>query len=122
MPDGAMNWIEIPATDVEKQAQFYETVFGWSITRSDSFPDYPMFRDKTGNVGGGFSPQWQPSETPGFVPHIQTDDMDGTLKKIEQNGGRVVQGKTPIPGTGHYALFTDPSGNQVGLHDDDIEE
>ncbi len=37
------------------------------------------------------------------------------LGKIAAAGGKAIQGKTEIPGEGHYGIFEDPSGNRVGL-------
>lgn len=44
------------------------------------------------------------------------DDLEQVVKKIESNGGRVIQAKTKIPEMGFYALFMDTEGNKLGLY------
>jgi hypothetical protein len=49
------------------------------------------------------------------VVYIGTDDIEASLAKVEKLGGKTVTPKSEIPGMGWFALFTDPSGNLVGL-------
>jgi uncharacterized protein len=118
MADIAITHIEIPAPDLDQACGFYEAVFGWTIVRDDSFPDYPMFQDGSGQAGGGFVKDARPSTTPGIVPYINVADIEATLATVEAHGGRTVMGKTEIaPGMGSSALFADPVGNQLGLYE-----
>jgi len=50
------------------------------------------------------------------VVSIQTDDVDATPAVIEANGGEALTPSMAIPDTGWFALYLDPSGNQVGLY------
>ncbi|CAM5544382.1 VOC family protein [Streptomyces badius] len=44
------------------------------------------------------------------------DDIEATLTKVNSLGGKTVVPKTEIaPEIGHYAYFTDPDGNYIGL-------
>jgi uncharacterized protein len=123
MSDLAISHIEIPAPDLDRACQFYETVFGWKIIRSEDFPDYPMFQDGSGKAGGGFVSTAQPSTKPGILPYINVDDIESSLAKIGGEGGATVTGKTEIaPGVGHIAVFTDPAGNQIGLFQMDAQQ
>ncbi len=49
--------------------------------------------------------------------YISTDDIDGTLAKARSLGGEIVTPRTEIPGVGWWGMFTDPTGNKVGLFD-----
>lgn len=42
-------------------------------------------------------------------------NIDEALKKIEQNGGKVVRGKEEVGDVGYAAYFKDSEGNVVGL-------
>ncbi len=46
-----MDYIELPATDIEATKRFYNQVFGWQFT--DYGPNYTSFND--GRLGGGFN-------------------------------------------------------------------
>ena len=50
MPHGKISYLEIPATDVEASAGFYQRIFGWTIrARGDG---QTAFDDATGQVSG----------------------------------------------------------------------
>jgi hypothetical protein len=108
--------VELATTNPEQSTEFYSTVFGWKM--DSSFPGYPMFQPDAG-PGGGFV-QVGESQGPPYKPgdilvYLGVDDIDSKLREIESNGGKTVFPKTEIPGMGWYALFTDPSGNRLGL-------
>ena len=67
-------------------------------------------------VAEGLAPHsW--SNGPGDVLiYIGTDDIEASLAKIQALGGKVVAPKTEIPQTGWFAIFTDPTGNKIGLY------
>ena len=49
--DNSINYIEFPATDMEKTKQFYSAAFGWTFT--DYGPTYASFSGAA--VDGGFT-------------------------------------------------------------------
>ena len=46
--------------------------------------------------------------------YVQVDDIEASLKKAEELGGKTVVPKVDIP-MGSFAWFADPDGNTVGL-------
>ena len=46
---------------------------------------------------------------------IEVAEIDDALKTIEQLGGKVQLGKTPVGDMGFSAYFTDTEGNTLGL-------
>ena len=106
--------IEIPCKDMDKAGNFYKTVFGWEITPLPQM-EYAMFKPSDG-PGGGFSTQAKIAGYPGVFIYIEVEDIDATLKKIEENGGKTVKGKTQIsPENGYFGIFLDIEGNSIGL-------
>ena len=108
--------IEIPATDRAESGKFYEKVFGWEVTPMEDM-GYTMFQ--SGNVGGGFPNLSADSvviKKDRVLVYLDSDDIDGDLKKVEAAGGKVVHPKEEIPGWGWWAGFTDPTGNLLGLY------
>lgn len=106
--------VEIPASDPNAAGTFYSELFGWKTTNHEGM-DYTMF-DPGSGPGGGF-----PNITHGFevghvLIHVQTDDIDASLSKATSLGGKTQIEKTEIPGIGWYAIFTDPTGNSIGLY------
>ena len=105
--------IEIPAKSRAELGMFYAEMFGWEITPMEDM-GYGLFQ--SGNIAGGF-PSVDENFKPGdVVLYIDSDDIDADLKAIEAKGGKILQGKTEIPGFGWYGMFTDPTGNRLGLY------
>jgi predicted enzyme related to lactoylglutathione lyase len=104
--------IEIAARDLEAASKFYSDVFGWKVQQLPEM-NYASF-EAEGGPGGGFNPVENDPFGPVTV-YINTDDLDASLQKIQDSGGNVVSPKNDIPGMGQYAIFTDPTGNALGL-------
>jgi predicted enzyme related to lactoylglutathione lyase len=110
--------VEIPAADAKAAAQFYADVFDWKINVDPSF-DYHMFQAE-GGPGGGFvatSTDVGGMSYPvgGVLVYLGTDDIERDLNAVVQRGGSIVVPKSEIPNTGWFAVFTDPTGNRLGL-------
>jgi len=106
--------IEISAKDLVKASNFYSELFGW---KTENVPEmnYATF-EAEGGPGGGFSPIMD-TNPPGTVTvYVQTDNIDADLEKINRLGGETIVRKTEIPGMGWFAIFSDPTGNKLGLY------
>jgi uncharacterized protein len=111
--------VEIPARDSEAAGQFYAQVFNWQL--DNSAPNYLQFRTEGGPAGGFVSPgkagdtslEYKIGEV---LIYLDSDDIDATLANVEAHGGTTVVPRTEIEGHGWWAVFTDPSGNKIGLY------
>src|SRR6478672_2479043 len=101
--------VDFEAEDPKALAAFYAGLFGWNI-QTDPQTDYTMFAAE-GGPGGGFVPL-----SPGnhVIAYVHTDDIEVTLAQAVALGGKVVVTKQETP-EGAWAVFTDPTGNKVGL-------
>ena len=117
MPDGKICYVEIPAKDVAKSADFYAKVFGWGIrTRGDGAK---AFDDTTGAVSGSWVTGRTPRSDPGMLTYVMVDSIDVTLQKVVSAGGALATPKTAIGAGGEaFATFLDPAGNLVGLYEE----
>jgi predicted enzyme related to lactoylglutathione lyase len=124
MAKGTLNYLQVPAIDLDESATFYEEVFGWQINRSPSVAQssdepqsgYVGFVDSSGQVGGEFVLGREPSREPGLLPSILVDSIDTTLDEVVKHGGEMVRPRTPIvEGTDWQAMFRDPAGNAMAL-------
>lgn len=130
-----IEWIEIPAPDLDAAVRFYTEVFGWKTERYSD--DFVVFT--SGTLRGGFSraaSSWaahtetgSPAGGPDSPAHravnrtghgvkisITVADIEKTLRSIAARGGRVVRAKYEIgPGLGVSAMFRDPNGNVADL-------
>jgi uncharacterized protein len=122
---GEVGHFEIPADDTERACKFYSATFGWTMIQPPGF-DYTMVRTgpvdeqgapkEPGFIGGGIA------KRAGHLLHpvvtIVVDEISVAEKKIEKNGGHILQRKQAIgDGTmGWSGYFKDSEGNVVGLY------
>ena len=114
MGDQVTNF-EINSGDPAKARRFYTSVFGWKM---NEVPNNYTFVDTDaggkGN-GGGIGPLRGPK--PFVTFYVVVRDLDATLKKASDGGGKVVFPATKVGPTTTIALFSDPDGNVIGLTD-----
>jgi len=111
--NGKICYIQIPATDIARSADFYSQAFGWKMrTRGDGST---AFDDGVGEVSGTFVLNYPPSATPGLLIYIMVDDAVETIAKITAAGGAITQPIGGDPGE-ITARFRDPGGNILGIY------
>lgn len=106
--------IEFSAQDREAAGMFYNLLFGWKVQQMPEM-NYATFETPEG-IGGGLNPIQENNPAGTVIVYIGTDDIEATLKKAEELGAKTIVPKSEIPDMGWFALFVDPSGNQVGLY------
>jgi predicted enzyme related to lactoylglutathione lyase len=113
LANGKICYIEIPATDIARSADFYTRSFGWNIRKRGD--GATSFDDTVGQVSGAFVLNRPPSPQPGLLIYIMVDSAATTLEAITANGGEIVQ---PIGADAPEitARFRDPAGNVLGLY------
>lgn len=111
---------EINTDDPLRAKSFYEKVFNWKIEKSEMPMDYWMItagsEDEPG-IDGGL--QKREDTTDIVTNYIGVSSIDEFSKKIEACGGTIITPKSPIPGTGYFALFKDTEGNKLGIFESD---
>jgi uncharacterized protein len=111
--NGKICYIEMPAMDVWRSAEFYRRVFGWNLRERGS--GETSFDDTTGQVSGRWVLGRPPHSEVGLLVYIMVDSVAATLELIVANGGEIVQ---PIGADAPEitARFRDPAGNVIGLY------
>jgi len=115
LANGKVCYIEMPAVDIQRSADFYAQVFGWHIRmRGDG---HTAFDDTTGEVSGTWVTGRRPSTEPGLLLYIMVDNVAATVDVVIAHGGALVQ---PIGADAPEvtARFSDPAGNVIGLYQD----
>jgi predicted enzyme related to lactoylglutathione lyase len=111
--NGKVCYLEIPAEDVRRSADFYAKVFGWNIRqRGDG---HTAFDDTTGEVSGAWVPGRKPASEPGLLPYIMVDSVAATLTAVTAHGGEIVH-SSRADARDVIATFRDPAGNLIGLY------
>lgn len=112
--------VEIPTADFSRGVAFYQMILGVDIEEVD------MGGTKMGVLPGNGETvnvvlvkgsDYKPTADGAVVYLNAGNDLQPTLDRIEQNGGKVLVPKTEIsPEMGFFALFIDTEGNKLGLH------
>lgn len=116
----ALNWFEIPATDLGRAQKFYESIFDISMEFLDmGESQMSMFPAGERLVGGAVvkSEYSAPSSTGSLIYLNANPNLQTVLDKVIGAGGQVAMPKTPISDEwGFFAVIVDTEGNSVGLH------
>ncbi|HEY2798319.1 MAG TPA: VOC family protein [Thermoanaerobaculia bacterium] len=113
LANGKICYVEIPAHDPRRSAEFYAAVFGWTIRKRGD--GTPAFDDATREVSGSFVAGRSPQVEPGLMVYVMVADAAATLEKVVANGGAIVQPIHP-DAPEIIARFRDPVGNVVGIY------
>ena len=110
--NGKICYIEIPATDIERSAAFYQKVFGWNIRKRGD--GATAFDDGVGEVSGSWVKGRSPA-TPGLMVYIMVNDAAATVQAVTAAGGEIVQ-PIGVDAPEITARFRDPGGNILGIY------
>jgi predicted enzyme related to lactoylglutathione lyase len=113
LADGKICYLEIPATDVARSADFYNKVFGWEMRKRGD--GATAFDDAVGEVSGAFVLGRPAGAAPGLMVYMWVESAKATVDAIVKNGGEIVQGIGGDPGE-ITARFRDPAGNVLGIY------
>lgn len=123
MGKNLIGWVEIPVTNMARARNFYEAVFQIKISVQDFggtlMAWLPAEDGKPGSAGSlVLQPEWYiPSRKEGVLIYFSCADVQTTLDRIEEAGGRILKPKTKISDAiGFMGLFHDSEGNRIALH------
>jgi len=111
--NGKICYLEIPALDTRRSADFYAKVFGWRIRKRGD--GSTAFDDATGEVSGAWVTGRKAWPEPGLLFYVMVDSVAAAIDAVAANGGVLVQ---PIGADAPEitARFKDPAGNVIGLY------
>ena len=112
--NGKVSYLEIPALDVDRSAEFYATVFGWTVTGGHADTQRRSFEDASRDLIGARVTGRTISGEPGLLPFIYVTRIDQTVRDIAANGGELLR---PVYAQGNLWVteFRDPGGNVIGI-------
>ena len=107
-------WYELTASDIPSSSAFYGPVMGWQF-KDSGVPgfDYTIASKGSAMVAGLMGPDMPMPEF--WMLYFAVDDCDATAAKVTALGGALHRAPEDIPGTGRFAIVTDPQGAVFGL-------
>ncbi len=111
----AIAWDELHSKDRARAEAFYNTLFGWTSTAVEMSSDYTyhlLNRADNGQMFAGSHQQGlDEADQPSFwLISLGANDVDKLTAKASELGATVIMEPADIPGTGRFALLTDPQG------------
>jgi hypothetical protein len=111
-PENQIDYIELPASDIERVKQFYSAAFGWRF--EDYGPDYTSFHD--GRLAGGFTNE-RSAPAAGLLLVLYATDLNAAKGRVLAAGGKIVKETYSFPG-GRRFHFTDSERNELAVWSD----
>jgi predicted enzyme related to lactoylglutathione lyase len=112
MPNPVVHF-EIIGGSSKQLQDFYSSLFDWKIDSNNEY-NYGMVDTASGaGIAGGIAADMDGHGSRVTV-YAQVPDVQASLNKAEQLGGKVLLPPTPI-GQMTIAMFSDPAGNTMGL-------
>jgi predicted enzyme related to lactoylglutathione lyase len=115
-----VKYFEIPVTDLDRAAAFYEAVLLVSLERGEIDGNQMAFFPSDPNTAGaGGALAKGDSYTPGKQGcriYFAVSSIDSTLERAIAAGGTILYPKTSIGDLGFVAEFEDSEGNCIALH------
>ena len=110
--------VELTTDNVGQAKEFYGQLFSWKLEDTPPMGEMSMpytFIKVGEGTGGGMLKKPMPEIPSMWLPYVQVDSVDATVKKARQLGAKMVAEKTAIPNMGWFAIFTDPAGAAIGV-------
>jgi predicted enzyme related to lactoylglutathione lyase len=109
----AIDYIEIPVTDLARAKRFYGEAFGWTF--NDYGDQYVGIRraDDPGVEAGGFRPV-DAVEPGGVLVILYSEDLEESVAKVRAAGGEITAEPFEFPG-GRRFHFRDPDGHELAV-------
>ncbi|WP_022964605.1 VOC family protein [Halopseudomonas pelagia] len=110
--NGKINYLEMPARDLEATKLFFAAAFGWSFI--DYGPEYVAIVDA--GLDGGFyqSDQAATTDNGSVLVVLYSNDLAAALNSVKSAGGTIVKDIFTFPG-GKRFHFSDPNGNEYAV-------
>lgn len=110
---GKICYLEIPATDIARSAEFYQRAFGWDIReRGDGAT---AFDDTVGGVSGVWVLGREPVPESSLMVYIMAASADRAREAVTAAGGEIARPVDPNDREVHFT-FRDPAGNVLGVY------
>lgn len=110
---GKICYVEIPAADVDRSAEFYRRAFGWHIRKRGD--GATAFDDTVGQVSGTWVHGRPAAAEPGLMLYIMVASATDAVDAVVAAGGEIVEAVDPTARE-VVATFRDPAGNVMGIY------
>lgn len=117
---GSFCWAEVATLQTKQTKTFYGQLFGWTFEDrpTGEFGVYTMCKLGGQELAGLFElpPEMQKQGVPAhWMSYIAVESADAAAQKIQQHGGKVLQGPFDVLEVGRMAVCQDPTGASFSI-------
>lgn len=123
---GYFSWNELVTPDEDASFDFYQQLFGWQSVpfcnpNNPNLPGgkpYKLLKadDDPMRMAGGMIQCPMPKGCSQWVPYVVVADTDAAVAAAKKLGAELILEPTDIPNVGRIAVFKDPQGATIGVH------
>ncbi|MHA2282202.1 MAG: VOC family protein [Promethearchaeota archaeon] len=124
-----VNLFNLPVDDMARAKEFFSKTFGWDFMATGMDGDHHFattvptdengLPTKTGGINGGLLQRGTYEQKVASIS-IKVKSIDDTIKKVENNGGKLILSKIPIADFAFIAQIHDTEGNLISLWEDKL--
>jgi predicted enzyme related to lactoylglutathione lyase len=114
---GAFSWSELMTSDPAAAAEFYGSLFGWTIETVEM----PMGQYRVAKLGDAAiagmmaCPDPTMQMPPAWGCYVTVSDVDAAVEKCTALGGKVLMPAMDVPTVGRMACIQDPQGAAINV-------
>jgi predicted enzyme related to lactoylglutathione lyase len=116
----AITWFEIPVSDLDRSAAFYERLLGITLRRENFGGSLLAVFPASDNGAKGclMKVDAAPATRDGVIVYLNAGPaLNPVLERLAACGGQLLTPRVDLPpGMGCFAHIADPDGQRIGLH------
>lgn len=117
---GRIGWIDLTVPDADRIRDFYRAVVGWTASEVDmgGYSDFCVHpAEGKAPVAGICHARGANAALPRqWLVYITVEDLDASIARCVELGGRVLDGPRPYGGPGRFCVIQDPAGAVAALY------
>jgi predicted enzyme related to lactoylglutathione lyase len=121
-PAGRISWLHLTVCDASAMRDFYRQVVGWSVQNvamedgGERYADYNMLgEDGTPAAGICHARGVNVGLPPVWMIYLPVGDLAESLRRVQEEGGKVIKAMQKEDGEYMYAAVQDPVGAYLAL-------
>src|SRR5947209_6172105 len=118
---GALAWNELASPDPGVSADFYGSLFGWTVSEFEGSPTPYLIINNDDHGNGGIRELGDEPAPPHWMPYIGIDDIERGLARAGELGGTVLAGPMDI-GIAKTGVIRDPQGAVFAIYDGEFQD
>jgi uncharacterized protein len=118
---GALTWNELASPDPGVSADFYGSLFGWTVEDVEGSPMRYLMIENDGRRNGGIRELGDEPAPPHWMPYFGSDDVASAVERTNGLGGTVLAGPVDIA-MGTIGVIRDPQGAIFGIYSGEFDD